>query len=119
MAIACYDIPGSYTQTASNYFQPTTGKTWAITAMFFTNRDGSSVQALDLWIIDTDVQALNTITNASQPQPKFTYIKQLGIPAEDTYINDVQRLILSDNNLFYWKAAQADKINAVISYMEI
>ena len=93
------------------------GKTWAITAMFITNRDASSVQSVDLWIVDTDVQALNSIVSA--PQDKFTYIKQLGIPATDTYINDVQRLIFSDNNMLYWKAVNANKINVVISYMEI
>ena len=86
------------------------------TAMFITNRDAkSSVQSVDLWIVDTDVQALNTIVSA--PQDKFTYIK-LGIPATDTYINDVQRLIFSDNNMLYWKK-NANKINVVISYMEI
>ena len=117
MPIACYDVPSTYTQTASNYFIPTSGKTWAITAMFITNRDASSVQSVDLWIVDTDVQALNSIVSA--PQDKFTYIKQLGIPATDTYINDVQRLIFSDNNMLYWTAANANKINVVISYMEI
>ena len=119
MAIACYDIPSTYTTIASNYFQPASGKTWAITAMFFTNRDESANQVVDLWIIDTDTQALNTISNAQPPQAKFKYIQGLSIPATDTYVNDVQRLIMSDNNLFYWKAAALNKINVVISYMEI
>ena len=72
MAIACYDIPGSYTQTASNYFIPTSGKTWAITAMFITNRDASSVQSVDLWIVDTDVQALNTIVSVGDCSSNFS-----------------------------------------------
>ena len=118
MAIACYDIPSTFTTTASNYFQPTTGKTWAITAMFLTNRHSAAV-GVDLWIVDTDVQALNSINSGSPPSDKYTYIKAIQIPGEDTYINDVQRLIMADHNLFYWKAAQANKVNVIISYMEI
>jgi hypothetical protein len=120
MAIACFDVPNTYTTNADNYFIPPVDKTWAITAMFCTNRDVvyTSV-ALDLWIINSDDQTLASISNAAPPNNKFIYIKALGIPSTDTYINDVQRLILTDNNIFYWKAAIASSINIVISYMEI
>ena len=116
MGMAAYNVPGTYQATDTNYFYVPAGKTYAITTAFFSNRHATVDCALSVWVTD---ESPSTIYNNGQPNDKYLYIKELQIPATDTYINDTQRMILEAGWGFYWIADTTNRVNAIISYMEI
>jgi len=80
-----------------------------ITTLMICNHSTSTDAVVDAWVVPDNA----TRGNANQ------ILKSLTIVASDTFVMDMEKLVLSDGDTIVLKSNVADVVNAVISSMAV
>lgn len=80
-----------------------------ITTLMICNHTTSTDAVIDAWVIPNG----SVISNANQ------ILKSLTIVASDTFVMDMEKLVLSNGDKIVIKSSVADAVNSVISSMAV
>jgi hypothetical protein len=80
-----------------------------ITTLMICNHSGSTDAVVDAWVIPSN----QSRSNANQ------ILKSLTIVASDTFVMDMEKLILGNGDKIVLKANASDIVNSVISSMAV
>jgi hypothetical protein len=103
MAISQAQVP----QTTPGNVYTSSGDT-AISNTYFCNYTSSAV-TIDVYIVSSGDSANNDTI----------IYRNLSIPAQDTFVMDNEKLVLSGGDAIYASCSAANSVNATISYVSI